>query len=230
MREYEAVVFDMDGVIFDSEKKVVECWQVLADKYGFTGIEEACRACLGTTKEKSKEIMLQRYGEDFPYETYSVEASKLFHERYDGGRLPKKTGIEKILQALSQKGKKIALASSTRRQTVESQLREAGLIGYFDKIICGDMVEKSKPEPESSISGHARNWAFCRNRRMPLRIPTMGFVRAYRAGMRPIMVPDMVPPDEEMRKLACMIKEDLSQVCRAIIEDEKKPQEGTIHD
>lgn len=41
MREYEAVVFDMDGVIFDSEKKVVECWQVLADKYGFTGIEEA---------------------------------------------------------------------------------------------------------------------------------------------------------------------------------------------
>lgn len=62
---------------------------------------------------------------DFPYETYSAEASKLFHERYDGGRLPKKTGIEKILQALSQKGKKIALASSTRRQTVESQLREA---------------------------------------------------------------------------------------------------------
>ena len=58
----KAVVFDMDGVIFDSEKKVVECWQVLADKYGFTGIEQACRACLGTTKEKSKEIMLQRYG------------------------------------------------------------------------------------------------------------------------------------------------------------------------
>ena len=175
MREYEAVVFDMDGVIFDSEKKVVECWQVLADKYGFTGIEQACRACLGTTKEKSKEIMLQRYGEDFPYETYSAEASKLFHERYDGGRLPKKTGIEKILQALSQKGKKIALASSTRRQTVESQLREAGLIGYFDKIICGDMVEKAS-RSRTSISGHARNWAFCRNRRMPLRIPTMGSV------------------------------------------------------
>ena len=106
MREYEAVVFDMDGVIFDSEKKVVECWQVLADKYGFTGIEEACRACLGTTKEKSKEIMLRRYGEDFPYETYSAEASKLFHERYDGGRLPKKPGIEKFCRPFPEKAKR----------------------------------------------------------------------------------------------------------------------------
>jgi beta-phosphoglucomutase-like phosphatase (HAD superfamily) len=107
MREYEAVVFDMDGVIFDSEKKVVECWQVLADKYGFTGIEEACRACLGTTKEKSKEIMLRRYGEDFPYETYSAEASKLFHERYDGGRLPKKPGIEKFCRPFPEKAKRL---------------------------------------------------------------------------------------------------------------------------
>lgn len=229
MREYEAVVFDMDGVIFDSEKKVVECWQVLADKYGFTGIEEACRACLGTTKEKSKEIMLQRYGEDFPYETYSAEASKLFHERYDGGRLPKKTGIEKILQALSQEGKKIALASSTRRQTVESQLREAGLIGYFDKIICGDMVEKSKPEPDIYIRA-CKELGVLPEQAYAIEDSYNGIRSAYRAGMRPIMVPDMVPPDEEMKKLACMIKEDLSQVCRAIIEDEKKRQEGTIHD
>ena len=184
MREYEAVVFDMDGVIFDSEKKVVECWQVLADKYGFTGIEQACRACLGTTKEKSKEIMLQRYGEDFPYETYSAEASKLFHERYDGGRLPKKTG---------------------------------------------DMVEKSKPEPDIYIRA-CKELGVLPEQAYAIEDSYNGIRSAYRAGMRPIMVPDMVPPDEEMRKLACMIKEDLSQVCRAIIEDEKKPQEGTIHD
>ena len=211
MREYEAVVFDMDGVIFDSEKKVVECWQVLADKYGFTGIEEACRACLGTTKEKSKEIMLQRYGEDFPYETYSAEASKLFHERYDGGRLPKKTGIEKILQALSQEGKKIALASSTRRQTVESQLREAGLIGYFDKIICGDMVEKSKPEPDIYIRA-CKELGVLPEQAYAIEDSYNGIRAAHAGHLLPIMVPDLLPANEEMQEKAEVVLPDLFEV------------------
>jgi beta-phosphoglucomutase-like phosphatase (HAD superfamily) len=90
------------------------------------------------------------------------------------------------------------------------------------------MVEKSKPEPDIYIRA-CKELGVLPEQAYAIEDSYNGIRSAYRAGMRPIMVPDMVPPDEEMRKLACMIKEDLNQVCRAIIEDEKKSQEGTIH-
>jgi len=60
-REYEAVVFDMDGVIFDSERLVIECWEVIADKYGVRDVESVCRECLGINKEAAKRKFLEHY-------------------------------------------------------------------------------------------------------------------------------------------------------------------------
>ena len=67
-KEYDAVVFDMDGVIFDSERATMVCWLELADKYVIPNIEEAFLACTGTTMARTREIMLERYGEEFPYD------------------------------------------------------------------------------------------------------------------------------------------------------------------
>ena len=66
----EAVVFDMDGVIFDSEKLVIDCWIPVAEKYHIPDIEAACHDCLGINAALTREKMKQRYGEDFPYDTY----------------------------------------------------------------------------------------------------------------------------------------------------------------
>lgn len=62
---YDAVVFDMDGVIFDSERAVMQCWKELADKYQIPDIEKAVLSCTGTTMKRTREIMLEIYGEDF---------------------------------------------------------------------------------------------------------------------------------------------------------------------
>ena len=148
MKDFKAVVFDMDGVIFDSERAVIECWKVLSEKYGFENVEEVFYACIGTTKEKTREIVLDAYGQDFPYDSFAKESSKIFHEKYDGGRLPMKSGVSEILGYLKSTGCKLALASSTRRQTVVAQLRDAGVLDYFDEIVTGDMVSRSKPEPD----------------------------------------------------------------------------------
>lgn len=75
MTEYEAVVFDMDGIIFDSEKATLDCWLELAAKYGIKNMEESFFACIGTTMARTREIMLERYGGDFPYDEYAKEAS-----------------------------------------------------------------------------------------------------------------------------------------------------------
>ena len=80
---YDAVVFDMDGVIFDSERAVMQCWKELADKYQIPDIEKAVLSCTGTTMKRTREIMLEIYGEDFPYDIYAKESSAIYHSRYD---------------------------------------------------------------------------------------------------------------------------------------------------
>ncbi len=210
-RDFDAVVFDMDGVIFDSEKLVVECWQETARKYNIPNIEAACRECLGLNRVATKEKFLQRYGTDFPYDEYKLEMSELFHSRAAGGNLPKKPGVEELLQALKNNGVKIALASSTREEVVKKELSEGGIIDYFDSIVCGDMVTKSKPEPEIFLKAceclgvePARAYA--------IEDSYNGIRSAYRGGLRPIMVPDMAEPTKEMEELAEVILESLVEV------------------
>lgn len=97
VKEYDAVVFDMDGIIFDSERAVMNCWMKLAEKYRIENIEKVYFACIGTTAERTKEIMLEAYGNSFPYDVYTKEASCLYHAKYDGGRLPMKIGVMELL-------------------------------------------------------------------------------------------------------------------------------------
>lgn len=210
-KEYDAVVFDMDGVIFDSERATMKCWLALADKYNIKNIEEPYLACTGTTMARTREIMLETYGDDFPYDEYAAEASRMYHEKYDGGRLPLKPGVVELLEYLKGENKRVAIASSSRRKTVVSQLEWADLIKYFDAVICGDMVERSKPAPDIFLKaceelGVAPEKAYAIE-------DSYNGIRAAAAGkLHPIMVPDLLPATCEMNELAETILEDLKHV------------------
>ena len=201
----------MDGVIFDSERAWLECWKELADKYGINGVEDAVIACTGTTMERTREIILERYGEDFPYDEYAKESSVIFHRKYDGGRLPVKKGAEDILKFLKLNGIKTALASSTRKATVVSELRAAGLLEYFDELITGDMVQRSKPAPDIFLLACEKVGVKPENA-YAIEDSYNGIRSAYAGGLRPVMVPDLKPADDEMRELSETVLEDLNQV------------------
>lgn len=208
---YNAVIFDMDGVIFDSEKKVVECWQEIAAKYRIKDIETACRECLGLNREATKTIFLERYGKDFPYDAYKNEMSALFHERYKDGRLPMKPGVEELLQYLKEQKKGIALASSTRSDIVTRELSDAGILSYFDVVIGGDVVKRSKPEPDIFLRA-------CEELRTEpgdaygIEDSYNGIRALSAAGIRAIMVPDMVQASEEMKELSEIVLPNLWSV------------------
>ena len=209
----------MDGVIFDSEKMVIICWKEVADKYHIKNIEYACRQCLGSNKEAAKVRFLEIYGQDFPYDEYKKEASALFHSRYGNGKLPLKPGVKELLSYLKENGYLVGLASSTRQAIVEQEIRDAGLMPYFDNLVCGDMLKRSKPEPDIYLKA-------CENLDVEPRMAVAvedsynGIRSAKRAGMVPVMVPDMVQPDEEMRSLAHKICKDLFEVKNWISETE----------
>lgn len=207
----KAVVFDMDGVIFDSERLVIECWKVIAEKYQIEDIEAACFECLGINSTLTKELMLKRYGIDFPYDVYEEEMSALFHQRASDGKLPKKQGVIELLTYLKDKEVKIGLASSTDSEIVLRELEEGRLLGYFDEVVGGDMVSRSKPAPDIFLKASERLGVD------PADIIVIedsynGVRAAYRAGMKPIMVPDLAMPTKEMEKICFKILPSLLEV------------------
>lgn len=208
---FKAVVFDMDGVVFDSEKKVVECWQEVAKKHNIPDIEDACRDCLGLNSSATRTYMLERYGADFPYDKYKKEMSGIFHERYDDGKLPLKGGVKEILSWLCDNKIKVALATSTRKAIVTAELRAAGIYDYFDKIVCGDMVERSKPAPDIFLKA-CHELDIMPEYAYAIEDSYNGVRSANSAGLKVIMVPDLAPATEEMIGLTEKVMRDLKEV------------------
>lgn len=208
---FEAVVFDMDGVIFDSERAVMECWMALADKYDIPDLKLHYFDCIGVNTAKSREIMKAAYGEEFPYDTYAKEASEMFHTKYSDNRLPMKPGVRELLDFLKVRKKKIALASSTRRQTVLKLLQAAGILEYFDAVVCGDMVTRSKPDPDIFLKA-CEEIGVKPGEAYAIEDSYNGIRAAHAGGLHPIMVPDLLPANEKMKKLAEVILKDLLEV------------------
>lgn len=217
IRSKEAVIFDMDGVIFDSETLVFRCWNVVAEKYGVKDVEKVCTECLGINAVETKEKFLEHYGREFPYDEYKKEMAELFHKTAAEGGLELKPGVVELLTFLKEQEYKIALASSTRRAVVESELTAAGIISYFDEIICGDMVEKSKPEPDIYLKA-AEKIGVSPDKCYAIEDSYNGIRSAHRAGMDVIMVPDMLPVNKEMEETCCHIFDSLFQVIELLQE------------
>ena len=204
----EAVIFDMDGVIFDSERLVIECWEVIAKKHNIPDIVEICMRVQGNNREETGKRFREKYGDGFPYEAYKKEVSALFRHLYGGGRLPLKPGVMEILESLKQAQIPLALASSTRTDIVRQELEEAKIIHYFGSVLGGDMVARSKPEPDIFLAAAKALGAIPANCYV-VEDSFNGICAAYRAGMHPVLVPDMQQPTEEIRRLSEVIVPDL---------------------
>lgn len=210
--KYKAVIFDMDGVIFDSERLSLACWEETAKKFGLTGIERYCDLSRGVNEAGSAKIFYSLYGENgLTYEECRAENSRLFHSRYDGGRLPMKKGVTELLPYLKEKGWIVGLASSTKEATVTQEIRDAGLMPYFDNLTCGDMLKKSKPEPDIFLMA-CEKLAVKPQEAIIIEDSHNGIRAASCAGAMPVMVPDMMPVTEEMKELAYKICKDLLEV------------------
>lgn len=204
----KAVVFDMDGVLFDTEVLCMKSWVAVAKEKGLPGMEEVFPKCIGCNANGSKKYVMEAYGEDFDYEGFRKQASEWFWNYIETNGLPVKPGAEEILTWLKENGWVIGLASSTRQSTVLNHLEQAGFRGFFSAVVTGDMVEHGKPDPDIYLLTcrklSAEPWSTYAIEDSP-----NGIRAAHSAEMMPLMVPDMLAPDEEMRTLSVEIFGDL---------------------
>lgn len=209
--QYQAVVFDMDGVIFDTERLVIEFWKEVAKKHNIPNVEHTCIQCLGANRVRTREIFLENYGADFPFDPYRAEVTELFNTHYKGVPLPTKPGIRELLNYLQEQDIKVGLASSTAQHLVRDEIGTAGLLPYFQTLVCGDMVEHSKPAPDIFLKA-------CEilnadpTKSIAIEDSFNGIRSAHCAGMTPIMVPDQVQPTDEIRTLAFHVMPSLLDV------------------
>lgn len=209
--QYQAVVFDMDGVIFDTERLVIEFWKEVAKKHNIPNVEHTCIQCLGTNRVRTREIFLENYGADFPFDPYRAEVTELFNTHYKGVPLPTKPGVRELLSYLQEQDIKVGLASSTAQHLVRDEIGTAGLLPYFQTLVCGDMVEHSKPAPDIFLKAcEILNAAPTKS--IAIEDSFNGIRSAHCAGMTPIMVPDQVQPTDEIRALAFHVMPSLLDV------------------
>ena len=209
--EIRAVVFDMDGVLFDSERITRIMWGKAAAEYGISDFETAVRDCTGSSRTDQYEYLWKKYGRDFPAVEFRERCSVLFHTYADENGLPLMHYAREILDYLAEKKYPLALASSTRKDAVYRELKEADFFKYFSAIICGDEVEHSKPDPEIYLRACSA-LGVPPEKCVAVEDSPNGIKSVYAAGMMPVMVPDQIQPGDEIKKLLfrlCPTLEDL---------------------
>lgn len=205
------VIFDMDGVIFDSERFYIECHVIAAKKVGLDGMEHAAYQYIGLTEKETEKKLRKDYGMNAPIEEFLKETRIIFREQYNKFGLPLKEGVIELLQFLQKNHAKIAIASSTEVGFVKTELRDAGLIDFFNVIVGGNMVEASKPEPDIFFRA-AKNLRRDIKDCYIIEDSFNGIRAAYKAGGKVFMVPDLVQPTEEIRMLTDRIFKSLVDV------------------
>ena len=205
-----AVVFDMDGVIFDTENLGRYAWRQAAPFFGIDNIDEVYSKIIGTKYERGLEILRENFGSDFPAEDFRKKAGTFVREVLET-KIPIKPFVPELLTFLRENGIKTALASSTKYEVVIRELTQEGLIDYFDVIVGGDLVAKSKPEPDiflkamSDLGEKPENCFIVED-------SANGIRAAFASGARPIMVPDLVTPTEEIKAMCHKIFNNLGEV------------------
>ncbi len=218
MNTPKLVIFDMDGIIFDSERLFMKFLQKNAAEYGYTVTEEQYIQTLGTGGDNLLRRLYSFYGPDYPNDIISPRTRQDLNAYAKIHGLPVKDGIPELLAFLKERSIPCCVASSTHTPYIRSYLKKTGLDGFFSLITGGDMVRNSKPHPEIFLTSCA-HFGVAPQDALVLEDSENGLLAAHNGQIPAICIPDLKYPSAEYRDYACLIADSAFDVLTYFSED-----------
>ena len=211
----KAVLFDMDGVLIDTEKHYNAAWCQAATEAGFPFTREHALLLRSCEAKEGEKLMQGIFGPSFDYYAIRERRRELVRERLAQYGLEKKPGVEETLRFLRAKGIKTAVATATALDITKSHLTTIGVCDLFDSIVSAKNVAHGKPEPDVYLYACEQIGERPQDC-MAVEDSPNGIMAAYRAGLRTVMVPDLTQPDEELTKYLYACVNSLSDLCELV--------------
>lgn len=210
-------IFDMDGLLLDTERLYQESWIEIAKKFGQTPDPAFPPAVSGSSGEGMRQIIRRYYPEVDPY-AFQAGCIARVDSILDEQGPPVKPGAREFLEYFRSRGIQTAVASSSSRERILSNLRMTELDSFFDAVVCGQQVERGKPEPDIFLL--AAKEIGCGPEACYVFEDSINGVRAgMAAGCTTVMVPDLVPPPEGLA---------VSRVCASLLEAKALIEVGVL--
>lgn len=206
-----AVIFDMDGLLLDTEKLLVKFWCEAAKESGFDMTREIALNIRSMHRSFAIPYLKDALGEDFDYPKIRSRRMELMNEHIKKHGIELKAGAKALLTYLNSNKIPAAVATATDYERAENYLKMTGIFDYFDKIICATMVKRGKPMPDIYLYA-AEQLDLDPSECVALEDSPNGVKSAASAGIRTIMVPDLTEPDEELSRIIAAKADSLEDV------------------
>lgn len=194
-----AVIFDMDGLILDSERMAIRMWVEAGEQGGYPITKEMARGAIGMDVKDTEALFISLLGPEFPFQRMNRLRRDLTEETMDREGMPIKTGAREIISIIHRRSIPLGVASATETGIVSTYLDKADLKKYFSHIVGGDQVKIGKPDPAVYLLT-ADKLGVAPAECLVFEDSEKGLGAAHAAGMKPILIPDILPPTEEMLK------------------------------
>jgi beta-phosphoglucomutase len=200
----EAVVFDMDGLMLDTETIYKRAWQSAARDLGYDLDDDFYATLIGRALADGETALASRFGPAFPLEEFGSRWSRAWKLDVQSAGIPPKPGLHELLAILERRDVPVAVATSTYRDAAELTLRAGGLDTHFQVVVSGDEVLRGKPAPDIYVEA-ARRLGVNAARCLALEDSDAGVLSSSRAAMLTLMVPDLKPPSPEAAAAAFQV-------------------------
>ena len=207
----KAIIFDMDGLMIDSERVTFECYQERLKDMNLTMDEEFYKTLLGKPIKGIYQRFYDVYGNDFPIQNVIQDVHQLMAERFETEGVPVKKGLVELLHYLKVNNYKTIVATSSNRDRVDKILAQAKITEFFDDSICGDEVTKGKPNPEVFLKS-CQKLGVNVDEAIVLEDSEAGIQASYDANIKVICIPDMKYPEKQYEEKTFKILKDLTEV------------------
>lgn len=207
----KAVIFDMDGLMIDSERLTFQAYQHILKEMNLTISEDFYKTLLGKTIDSIHDLFYTTYGNDFPIQDVIQKVHQYIEESFITKGVPLKKGLLELLVYLKEHNYKTIVATSSQRKRVDQILQLSDLTKYFDDSICGDEVNKGKPNPEVFLKS-CQKLNVLPQEAIVLEDSEAGIQAAFHGNIDVICIPDMKFPESEYEEMTTAIFNSLDQV------------------